>query len=405
MSGADPETPLYPMTRSPRCPFDPPPALARLRERPEIGRVRIWDGSTPWLITRFDEQRAVMSDPRFSADSTLAGYPHSTAGLTDRREESRTFIDMDDPEHARQRRMLTADFTVKRVEAMRPRVQAAADRLVDEMLAAGPTADLLTGFALPLPSLVICDLLGVPYADHEFFERQSRLLVAHDAGVEETTRAADRLGGYLTGLLEAKDRAPGDDLLSRLVVRHGRTGDLNPRELTTMAMIMLIAGHETTAGMIALGVLALLCHPDQLALLREDDDPALAAGATDELLRYLTVVHHGRRRVALEDAEIGGRLIRAGEGVILSNDAGNRDAAVFPDPDRLDIRRDARRHLAFGFGVHQCLGQPLARVELQVAYATIARRIPGLRLAVPLEDVPFKRDGIIHGLHALPVTW
>jgi cytochrome P450 len=172
-----------------------------------------------------------------------------------------------------------------------------------------------------------------------------------------------------------------------------------------MGVLMLLAGHETTANMIALGTLALLEHPDQLDLLRSTDDPALVASAVEELLRYLNITHNGRRRVATEDIEIAGEVIRAGEGIIMPNDIGNRDPSVFPDPDRLDLRRNPRRHVAFGFGVHQCLGQPLARMELQVVYGTLYRRIPTLRLAAPLEAVPFKHDGSVYGVYELPVTW
>ena len=172
-----------------------------------------------------------------------------------------------------------------------------------------------------------------------------------------------------------------------------------------MGVLMLIAGHETTANMIALGTLALLQNPDQLALLRNGGDPKLVAGAVEELLRYLNITHNGRRRVALADIEIAGEVIRAGEGLIMANDIANRDPAVFPDPDRLDIQRDARRHVAFGFGVHQCLGQPLARMELQVVYSTLYRRIPTLRLATSVDQIPFKHDGAVYGVYELPVTF
>ncbi|MET8862978.1 cytochrome P450 [Nonomuraea sp. NPDC004580] len=197
---------------------------------------------------------------------------------------------------------------------------------------------------------------------------------------------------------------PADDLLSKVAARV-RDGELTRQEAAQMGVLLLIAGHETTANMIALGTLALLQNPAQLALLRDSDDPKLVAGAAEELLRYLNITHSGRRRVALEDVEIAGQVIRAGEGIIMPNDIGNRDPDVFPDPDRLDVRRDARRHVAFGFGVHQCLGQPLARVELQVVYGTLYRRIPTLAAAVPIEEIPFKHDGQVYGVYELPVTW
>jgi hypothetical protein len=202
-----------------------------------------------------------------------------------------------------------------------------------------------------------------------------------------------------------KLRNPADDLLSRLAVEQVKTSRLSRAEATHIAMILVFAGHDTTANMIALGTLALLQRPGQLALLRESNDPKVIAGAVEELLRYLTVAHDGRRRVALEDIEIGGRTIRAGEGVIMANDIGDRDPGGLPDPDRLDLTRDARHHVAFTFGIHQCLGQPLARMELQVAYGTLYKRIPAFRLAVEPDRLRFRHDEIVYGVYELPVTW
>jgi cytochrome P450 len=243
----------------------------------------------------------------------------------------------------------------------------------------------------------------VPYAEHAFFQRCSRVLVSSRSTPEEAVAAADELKDYLTRLLDRKAADPKDDLLSRLVTEQAKT--MSRCQIADMAMLLLVAGHETTANMIGLGTLTLLQHPDQLAELRESDDPKLIAGAVEELLRYLSIVHSGRRRVATEDVEIGGRLIRAGEGVIVATDAGNRDATAFPDPDVLDIHRRARHHVAFGYGVHQCLGQPLARVELQVVYGTLYRRVPTLRQAVPLEEIRFKHDMLVYGVHELPISW
>ncbi|MEU9688066.1 cytochrome P450 [Amycolatopsis japonica] len=393
-------TPSFPAARAAGCPFDPPPAIRSLQEETPLARVRLWDDSTPWLATRYADQRKLLSDPRVSADITRPGYPSPTP----LRGGSISFILMDDPEHARLRRMVTAPFTIKRVEAMRPGVQKIVDDLIDQMLAGPNPADLVTAFALPVPSLVICQLLGVPYADHEFFQDNSNVLINRETGPEAKAAAGAALGEYLDRLIGEKLENPGEDLLSGLTERI-RAGELTRQEAAQMGVLMLIAGHETTANMIALGTLALLEHPDQLALLRETDDPKLVASAVEELLRYLHITHNGRRRVALEDIEIAGEVIRAGEGIILANDIGNRDPDVFPDPDRLDLRRDSRRHVAFGFGVHQCLGQPLARMELQVVYSTLYRRIPTLRLAADLSEIDFKHDGSVYGVYGLPVTW
>ncbi|MEV0081555.1 cytochrome P450 [Saccharopolyspora sp. NPDC050642] len=396
------DVPEFPMARAAGCPFDPPPDLRFRQEAGPLAKVRLWDGSTPWLVTRYAEQRTLLADPRVSADITRPGYPSSApvrpggSGVS--------FILMDDPEHARLRRMVTAPFTVKRVAAMRPAVQKIVDDLIDELLAGPNPVDLVEAFALPVPSLVICELLGVPYSDHDFFQENSKTIIKRDASPDDRTAAMGRLAGYLDELVGAKLVNPGDDLLSRLTERVA-AGELPRDEAARMGVLLLIAGHETTANMIALGTLALLEHPEQLALLRETDDPKLVAGAVEELLRYLHITHNGRRRVALEDIEIGGQVIRAGEGMIMANDIGNRDPEAFPDPDRLDLTRDARHHVAFGFGVHQCLGQPLARMELQVVYSTLYRRIPTLRLAEDLAQIPFKHDGSVYGVYRLPVTW
>ncbi|HEY4020305.1 MAG TPA: cytochrome P450 [Pseudonocardiaceae bacterium] len=393
------------MSRAAGCPFDPPPDLRTLQAQAPITRVRLWDGSTPWLLTRYTEQRALLADPRISSNSSLAGYPHTSAGSAVSRTEERTFLHKDDPEHTRLRRMVTAPFAIKRVEAMRPAVQRIVDTLIDKLLAGPKPVDLVQAFALPVPSLVISELLGVPYADHDFFQRNSKILINRDQTPEAQLAARGELIGYLDRLVAEKLASPGDDLLSELVVQQVKTGELTEHEAAGMGVLLLVAGHETTANMIALGTLALLEHPDQLAALRDTDDPKVIAGAVEELLRYLHILHLGRRRVALENIEIGGRLIRAGDGVIFANEVANRDEEIFAEPDRLDVHRDARRHVAFGFGVHQCLGQPLARVELQVVYSSLYRRIPDLRLAVDLDQVAFKHDAGVYGVYELPVTW
>ena len=396
------EAPAFPMTR--RCPLDPPPELARLRAEAPISRVRLWDGSTPWLVTRYEDVRAMLRDPRVSADSDRPGYPHTTPGIAARRSRAKAFISQDEPEHAAGRRLLTADFTLRRIETLRPRVQRIVDELVDDLLAGPKPADLVEALALPVPSLVICELLGVPYADRTFFHRVSKTLISRDATPEQSVEALEELLAYLGDLVEKKAADPGDDVFSRLAVEQYRTGKMTRREIASMGQLLLVAGHETTANMIALGTVALLEHPDQLAELR-DGDPGLVSTAVEELLRYLTIVHFGRRRVATEDLELGGQLIRKGEGLVLASDAANRDERVFPDPDALDLHRKGRNHVAFGFGVHQCLGQSLARVELQVVYGTLYRRIPTLALAVPVAQLPFKHDMVVYGVHELPVTW
>ncbi|WP_328606776.1 cytochrome P450 [Amycolatopsis sp. NBC_00345] len=403
MSEALSDAPEFPMVRG-RRPFDPPPELDRRLHDEPVSRVKIWDGSEPWLLTRYEDVRAMLADARVSADTSKAGYPPQSPGIAARRKRAKAFITMDEPEHGAQRRLLTGDFMVKKMERLRPRIQKIVDDLIDDMLAGPKPADLVQAFALPVPSLVICELLGVPYADRAFFHRVSKVLISKDTPPAESLAALEELLAYLGGLVKQKLTDPADDVLSRLATEQVATGAMTVDDVAAMGQLLLVAGHETTANMIALGTAALLEHPDQLAAVR-DGDPALVANAVEELLRYLTIVHTGRRRVALEDMEIGGHEIRKGDGLIAASDIANRDEKAFPDPDKLDVTRKARHHVAFGYGVHQCLGQPLARVELQVVYSTLYRRIPTLKLAAPVEELKFKHDMVVYGLHALPVTW
>ncbi|WP_237502536.1 cytochrome P450 [Streptomyces sp. SID8374] len=397
--------PDFPQPRSAKCPFDPSPEMRALSDHGPLTRVRSWGGTTPWAVTGHAEQKALLSDPRLSAEFSRPGFPspvdprHAHAGGTDL-----SFVGMDDPEHARLRRMVSGAFTVKRVEAMRPLVQRMADDHIDRLLAGPNPADLVTALALPIPSLVISEMLGVPYSDHEFFQTNSKTLVSAVATAEERGLAHRSLVDYLHQLVGEKQAKPGDDLLSAFA-RRIEAGELTRAEAATMGVLLLLGGHETTANMISLGTLLLLDHPDQLARIRDTDDPSVVATAVEELLRYLSIVHLGRRRTAVEDIEVGGTTIRAGDGVILLGELANRDPAVFPDPDRLDITRNARLHQAFGAGTHHCVGQPLARMELQVIYPTLFRRIPTLRAAEERDRIPFKYDAVVYGLHALPVTW
>ncbi|MFC9437582.1 cytochrome P450 [Nocardia sp. NPDC057030] len=393
----------YPMPRG-RCPFDPPPELGRRQQEEPVSKVRIWDDSEPWLFTRHADVRALLADPRVSADSTRDGYPAQAPGLKAGPGQARLFITMDNPEHAAQRGLLTADFTVRKIERLRPRIQQIVDDLIDDLLAGPKPADLVEAFALPVPSLVICELLGVPYADRAFFHRMGKVLTASHAPAAESRAAMKTLLDYLGGLVRDKLADPGDDLLSRLATEQVAAGAVTVVQAASMGLLLLVAGHETTANMIALGTAALLEHPDQLAAVRDGDD-ALVANAVEELLRYLTISHSGRRRVALADLEVGGQRIRKGDGLITADHVANRDPARFPDADRLDVTREARHHLAFGYGIHQCLGQALARLELQVVYRTLYRRIPTLRLAVALDELEFKHDMVVYGVHELPVTW
>nr|BFD88888.1 cytochrome P450 [Kitasatospora sp. Xyl93] len=397
-----PAVPL-PAPHSAGCPFGPPPAYTEAAATAPLTRADLPGGESCWLATGYAEVRTVLSDRRFSADVRHPSFPLLVAGSRERIAENPTFLRLDDPEHARLRRMVTGDFLVKRVEAMRPDIQRIVDEALDGMTEGRTEADLVADFALPVPSLVICLLLGVPYEDREFFQSVSRTLLSNTSTLERLLEAQDELLQYLEALTARKREEPRDDILSRLAARD----DLTPREAAATGILLLIAGHETTANMIALSTALLLDRPEQVARLA---DPAALPGAVEELLRHLTIVHTGVPRVALEDVELGGTTVRAGEGVIAMLSTANRDEEVFGGPgrlpaDELDLDRDARRHMAFGFGVHQCLGQPLARAELQIALATLFRRLPGLRLAVPRAELAFRTDSFIYGMRSLPVTW
>jgi cytochrome P450 len=382
------------------CPFAPPPALRAAAEEKPQSRVRIWDGSTPWMITGHAEQRAILSDPRVSMDEKRPGFPHLHAGNAEAAEHHpQTIFNTDAPEHTRFRRLMTFPFTAKRVEALRPAIQKITDELIDAMLAGPKPVDLVQALALPLPTLMISELLGVPYDDHEFFQRCSAIAVDRDAKPEDNVNA--QLGEYLAELIMD---SPSEGWVADLAERV-KTGEVTVAEAAQMGVVLLIAGHETSANMIALGTLALLENPDQLALFRDTDDPKVIAKAVEEMLRYLSIAHHGLRRIATEDIEIGGEVVRAGEGIVVALPVANWDPTVFPDPERLDLHREARQHHAFGFGIHQCVGQQLARVELQVVYGTLYKRVPTLELATGIDQLEFKHDKLAYGVHRLPVTW
>jgi cytochrome P450 len=394
--------PEFPGLRDTRCPFDPPPRHAEWREGEGLGRA-VWSGSPVWVVTRYEDIRAVLADQRLSADYQRPDFPGWTPSAA---QQPPAFPRMDDPEHARLRRMLTKDFTVKQVDQKRPQIQQLVDEHIDAMIGKGAPTDLVHAFALPIPSLVISVMLGVPYDDHAFFQEHSHTINNLGASPDETRAAQAALFGYLLELVGRKEKEPGDDIISRLVTEQVAAGELTREGAAMNGIALLVAGHETTANMIALGTLALLENPDVAARLRDTDDPALVANTVEELLRYLTIAQDMLVRVAKEDIMVGGQLVRAGEGLIIGLPAANRDASVFTDADTIDVdRRNVRSHVAFGFGIHQCLGQALARAELQIALTTLLRRLPDLRLAVPMAQVRF-RDGLAaYGVHELPVAW
>ncbi|MEW2500173.1 cytochrome P450 [Amycolatopsis sp. NPDC047767] len=388
-----------PTDRPAGCPFDPPAELGPIRERHPVVRLTYPDGHEGWLVTGYAQVRAVLADQRFSSRYELAHYPMpGLEGIEVPPATPGDLTGVDDPEHSRYRKLLTGRFTVRRMRQLTERVEQVTAEHLDAMARQGPVVDLVQAFAHPVPAVMICELLGVPYADRESFQGHAAAVSDVDAAPEERFAAYGKLQEYVARLVPAKRAEPTDDILSELT-----TSDLTDEELAGLATFLLGAGLDTTANMLALGTFALLQHPEQLAALRADPD--LADKAVEELLRYLSITHTGVR-AALEDVELDGQLIKAGESVTLSVQAGNRDPRRFADPDALDLSRGGPGHLTFGHGIHQCLGQQLARVELRVALPALARRFPTLRLAVAPEDVRLRPGHQnIYGVQRLPVTW
>ncbi len=386
------DTVTLPLIRDAKRPFEPPPGLTEL---PALARMRFPDGHLGWLVTSHELVRAVLADPRFSSRYELLHDPFHDAGGTLSPAPSGDLSGIDAPEHTRLRRAVASRFTVRRMALLTDRIRQICAHHLDAMRRQGPVVDLVAAYAQPVPALTICELLGVPYDDHEFFQRQVSEVMEPES-MDQVGRAWNRLADYIARLAAAKRAAPTEDVLSEL------TGtDLDDAELAGLGTFLLGAGLETTRNMIAFGVLALLDRPDQLALLRAE--PRLWDSAVEELLRYLSIVHTNAR-TALEDVELGGQVIEAGVTVALSMAAANRDPQRFEDPNVLDVRRRATGHVAFGHGAHLCLGHQLARVELRVALPALLSRFPDLALAVGAGEVPL-RHGNVHGVRRLPVRW
>ena len=380
--------------------FAPVPETQAARDEDDFPTIRTAFGAAARLVTRYADVREVLGDAeRFSN----AGLPPLPTADGEQEEDRRAgnLLATDPPEHTRLRRLLTGEFTVKRIRRLEPRITEIVDDHLDAMAAAGPPADLVSAFALPVPSLVICELLGVPYADRDEFQSRSTRQIDLSLSLEERGRVAAESRAYMGELVDRAWSAPGDDMLGMLIREHG--DDLARNELVGIASLLLIAGHETTANMLGLGTLALLRAPDQLARVR--DEPGTVVPAVEELLRYLSVVHSGVPRLVRHDTTVGGRPVAAGELLVLSLPAANRDPATTDHPDDLDVTRAIAPHVAFGHGVHHCLGAPLARAEMAVAFPALLRRFPGLAPGIPFDEVEFRSATVVHGLRALPVTW
>ena len=396
---SDAGLPVLPIPRPAACPLAPPPEFQEWRDGPGL-RQAMFQGNPIWVVSRYQDIRAALVDPRLSAKT----IPDSIMPKDDDNKVPVMFARTDDPEHHRLRRMMTSNFTFRRCESMRPQIQDMVDHYLGQMIEHGAPADLVREFALPVPSMVIALLLGVPPEDLELFQFNTTKGLDQRSTEAEKGQAFGAMYAYIEELVERKEREPGDDLISRLVTEYVATGQLNRATTAMNAVIMMQAGHETTANMISLGTVALLEHPDVFERLGQTEDHAVIANIVEELMRYLSIVHSQVDRVATEDLMIGGQLIRAGEYVMMSLLAGNWDAEFVDNPESFDVDRNTRGHLGFGYGVHQCIGANLARVEMQVAFATLARRLPELELAVTSDELRFK-DANIYGMTELPVRW
>ncbi|NRG41056.1 cytochrome P450 [Rathayibacter sp. VKM Ac-2835] len=377
-------------------PLHPPVEHLRLQRDSPISCIEVGDGQRIWAVTKHADVRAMLGDVRFSSDRSHPQHP-SHGGYRPGAHKG-ALIAIDPPEHTVTRGRVMNEFTVKKINAKRPRVEEIVSAAIDALLAGERPADLVEALSLPVPSLVIGELLGVPYDDHEFFQTSSATVTDRFASDEDRLTAMVSLRTYISSLVDARVHERGDDILSRQL-----DAGADPEEAVGLGFLLLVAGHETTANMISLSIATLLDRPDLLQQLRED--PHRIPGAVEELLRYFTIAEVGGQRLAIEDVELAGHLIHQGDVVVALTHTANRDPDVFSDPDRIDFSRGSRNHMAFGFGPHQCLGQNLARLELVVVIEQVLARIPSLALAVPFSELRFKEFGPNYGVYELPVTW
>lgn len=381
----------------------PHPRYAQLREAGAPVRVRMPYGGVAWLVTRYADARTVLADRRFSrAAAAGRDVPRARPPM----DSPEMLISMDPPDHSRLRTLVAKEFTARRIEALRPRVREIVHSLLDALIAAGRPGDLAAALNWPLPVTVICELLGVPAADHERFRAWTEMTLAMgaDTNAEDIVAARDGLNAYLAKLIAQRRAEPADDLLSGLVAARDDADRLSEDELVRLSATLLISGHETTANQ--LGNFVFLLLSDRARWARLVADPDLVPAAVEELLRFTPMAASvDFARVAVTDVELGGGRIAAGDAVLVALHAANRDRDVFDAPDELDLCRAHNPHVAFGHGVHHCLGAPLARMELQVALSALLSRLPTLRLAVPAHEVPWRTDRLVRGVLALPVTW
>lgn len=387
----------FPMPR--RSVYDPPAAYS---EGPPVQEVELYDGRRVWLVRSHKLVREVLADDRFSADRARADFPFSSPARVALERFAIPFVAMDDPDHARIRRVFTRYFTVRRVEQLRGDIAEIVAEVVDGLLTSEPPVDFVRTVAVEVPGNVICRMLGIPPERKGVFMGLDNARNSLGTAGDAIEQASQEMLDFAAELIASKRSDPGDDLISQLVADEQTGEKLTETELLRSVRLLITAGHETTANQITLGVLGLLRSREQWQRLI--DEPELIPGAVEELLRWVSIFHISPMRVATADVELGGVRLTAGDGVIPCSAAANRDPDTFADPDRLDVGRDARGHVAFGFGIHQCLGQNLARVEIAEVLKALTSRIPSLDLAIPAEQVEL-RDYAFLSVTAAPVTW
>ncbi|KAG9232188.1 cytochrome P450 55A1 [Amylocarpus encephaloides] len=404
--GSSATPPKFPFAR----PSDYQPALeyAQLRASDPVSQVELFDGSIAWLVVKHKDICSVLTDQRLSKERTRPGFPELSAGGKLAAQSKPTFVDMDPPAHMAQRRMVESVFTKAHIDSTRPHIQETVDKLLDVVVKDGGSTpfDIVEKFALPVPSYIIYGILGVPFADLPYLTQQAAIRGNGSATATESSQANASLLSYIDGLVDKRLEKPEEDLISLLVNTQLKAGRLQKADVTQIAFLLLVAGNATMISMIALGIVTILQHPDQLEELKKDPEK-WAPLFVEELCRYHTASALATKRVAKEDIILGGKLIKKGEGIIAATQSGNRDEDVFPNPDVFDMRRErgSEEALGYGWGEHRCVAEWLARAELEIVFATLFERLPNLKLAIPFEEVKYSSPHKDVGISELSVVF
>jgi cytochrome P450 len=405
----DDARPLYPMARS--CPMHQSDQYAELRAGAPLAKIALPSGRTAWLITRYEHVRRFLTNPNVTTDRLHPNYPfYLPLSRKLVKDVNASLMSLDPPEHTELSRLVIPEFTQRRMRELRPRVQKIVDDHITAMLNGDRPVDLVEAIGRPVTSQVICEVLGVPYHDRELFQSTSKVMASRHSTSSERYEADTQLRSYLSDLVAAQAKeaeqpgaVPGDHLIGRVIAKNREKRVVTQEEIAALCVALLSAGHETTANVISLGTVLLLENPEQLAIIRAD--PARTPEAVEEILRHTSITDPSGQRVALADIEVGDMVVRKGDAVVVSTAAANWDETVFAQPEKLDFDREPRQQLAFGHGIHRCIAQNLARLELEVVFNTLFARIPDLRLATPVEELSFKEGALLYGVHTLPVTW